>query len=63
LLVSSTICLLLALQWGGIVFPWSDARVYGCLLGFGLILIAFLVLQMLAKDRYLNSSLQHFDGF
>ncbi|KAF2024965.1 MFS general substrate transporter [Setomelanomma holmii] len=49
-LVSSTVLLLLALQWGGIVFPWSDARVYGCLLGFGLILIAFVVLQATSKD-------------
>ncbi|TPX08507.1 uncharacterized protein E0L32_009994 [Thyridium curvatum] len=45
-LIGSVICLSLALQWGGIVYPWSDSKVYGCLIGFGLTLILFLIMQM-----------------
>ncbi|KAJ5773649.1 MFS toxin transporter [Penicillium paradoxum] len=48
-LIGSIVCLLLALQWGGIVYPWSNAKVYGCLIGFGLILILFIVMQI--KDQ------------
>lgn len=51
LLVSATICLLLALQWGGIVFAWSDPRVYSCLIGFSLIMIDFFVLQVRDEER------------
>ncbi|ORY61596.1 major facilitator superfamily domain-containing protein [Pseudomassariella vexata] len=46
LLLGATSCLNLVLQWGGIVYPWSDANVFGCLIGFGLLLIAFLYLQV-----------------
>jgi hypothetical protein len=48
-LIGSVTCLLLSLQWGGIVYPWSHSRVYGCLIGFSLTLILFLVMQM--KDQ------------
>ncbi|KAJ5804923.1 hypothetical protein N7474_010810 [Penicillium riverlandense] len=41
LLLGATSCLNLALQWGGISYPWSDYKVFGCLIGFGLLLIAF----------------------
>ncbi|GFF81445.1 hypothetical protein IFM60648_06024 [Aspergillus lentulus] len=51
LLLGSTSCLNLALQWGGIVYPWSDAKVFGCLIGFGLLLITFLCLQYLGKEN------------
>ncbi|KAL3434848.1 MFS general substrate transporter [Aspergillus tetrazonus] len=50
LLLGATTCLNLALQWGGIVYPWSDARVFGCLIGLGLLLITFLCLQFQAKE-------------
>ncbi|KAL4755905.1 MDR family MFS transporter [Aspergillus foveolatus] len=50
LLLGATTCLNLALQWGGIVHPWSDAKVFGCLIGFGLLLITFLCLQFHAKE-------------
>ncbi|KAH1940737.1 hypothetical protein KXV59_002266 [Aspergillus fumigatus] len=51
LLLGATVCLNLALQWGGIVYPWSDAEVFGCLIGFGLLLIAFLGLQSRGKEN------------
>ncbi|KAI1311217.1 putative MFS transporter [Xylaria venustula] len=34
LLIGSVTSLLLALQWGGIDYPWSDSRVFGTLIGF-----------------------------
>ncbi|KAI0808861.1 major facilitator superfamily domain-containing protein [Xylaria sp. FL0064] len=45
LLIESITSLLLALQWGGIVYSWSDTKVFGTLIGFVLILTVFLVLQ------------------
>ncbi|GFF57393.1 putative HC-toxin efflux carrier TOXA [Aspergillus udagawae] len=51
LLLGATVCLNLALQWGGIVYPWSDAKVFGCLIGFGLLLITFLCLQVRGKEN------------
>ncbi|KAJ4258183.1 hypothetical protein NW762_008329 [Fusarium torreyae] len=51
LVLSGTlVCLFLALQWGGSVYPWSDSRVWGCLLGFGLLLILFVVIQIRQKE-------------
>jgi hypothetical protein len=50
-LICAIVCLLLALQWGGSVYPWSDSRVWGNLLGFGLLLIVFVSLQFYLQDR------------
>lgn len=50
-LIPGIICLLLALQWGGTKYPWSDSKVWGCLLGFGLILAVFVVLQVRRGDE------------
>lgn len=50
-LICAIVCLLLALQWGGTVYPWTDSRVYGCLIGFGLIIAVFLILQFKLGDR------------
>ncbi|KAM0408638.1 hypothetical protein ACHAPD_011621 [Fusarium lateritium] len=44
LLAGTLVCLFLALQNGGSVYPWSDSRVWGCFLGFGLLLILFTAL-------------------
>ena len=51
LLICAIVCLLLALQWGGIVYPWSNSKVWGNLLGAGLILIVFCYLQFRLGDR------------
>jgi MFS family permease len=51
LLICSIVCLLLALQWGGSVYPWSDSKVWGCFLGFGLLILIFIGLQFYLKDR------------
>ncbi|KAF2118613.1 putative MFS toxin transporter [Lophiotrema nucula] len=50
-LVAATTCLLLALQWGGIVYHWSDSRVYGCLIGFILLVTVFICLQFRLKGN------------
>ncbi|MCJ1246591.1 hypothetical protein MMC30_003800 [Trapelia coarctata] len=48
--ISSMVCLFLALQRGGSQYPWSDSRVWGCLLGFALTLILFIALQFRLGD-------------
>jgi hypothetical protein len=51
ILICAIVCLLLALQWGGTIHPWSDSKVWGCLLGFGLLIIIFIALQIKLGDR------------
>lgn len=51
LMLASMTCLVLALQWGGAVLPWSDSRVWGTLIGFGLLLVLFLLLQVRQKEK------------
>ncbi|KAF4454263.1 hypothetical protein F53441_3264 [Fusarium austroafricanum] len=46
ILAGTLVCLLLALQWGGTKHPWSDSRVIGCLVGFGLLLSLFVYIQI-----------------
>jgi hypothetical protein len=50
-LICSIVCLLLALQWGGTTYPWSNPKVWGCLLGFGLLISIFIALQIKLGDR------------
>ena len=37
----SVICLLLALQWGGSTYPWSNGRVVALLVVFGILFVVF----------------------
>ncbi|PQE06403.1 hypothetical protein CJF32_00002433 [Rutstroemia sp. NJR-2017a WRK4] len=50
-LMGAIICLLLALQWGGSTYPWHSSKVWGCLLGFGLLIIIFIIQQFRRGDR------------
>ncbi|MCJ1318774.1 hypothetical protein MMC15_004105 [Xylographa vitiligo] len=50
-LICAIVCLLLALQWGGSTYAWSDSKVWGCLLGFVLIISIFITLQFKRGDR------------
>ena len=50
-LICAIVCLLLALQWGGTTYPWHDSKVWGCLLGFGLLVSLFIFLQFRGGDR------------
>ncbi|KKY28642.1 putative mfs transporter [Phaeomoniella chlamydospora] len=50
-LITAVVCLLLALQYGGTTYPWHDSRVWGCFLGFGLLISVFLFIQFRRGDR------------
>lgn len=43
----SIICLLLALQWGGSTYPWSNWRIILLLVFFAVLVIAFITVQIL----------------
>ena len=40
------VCLLLVLQWGGVQYPWNSARVIVLLVLSGVLLIAFVIIQI-----------------
>ncbi|KAJ5485283.1 Aspyridones efflux protein [Penicillium diatomitis] len=50
-LAASLVCLFLGLQWGGSTEPWSAPRVWGCLVGFAVLCVAFIGLQAYRKER------------
>jgi MFS family permease len=45
------VSLLLALQWGGSKYPWSDRRIIGLLVTFGILLTAFVAIQIWKQER------------
>ncbi|KAI8957488.1 major facilitator superfamily domain-containing protein [Daldinia sp. FL1419] len=47
----SIICLLLALEWGGLTYAWSNWRIILCLSLFGVSFIAWLYVQHVKGDR------------
>ncbi|EPS43044.1 hypothetical protein H072_2976 [Dactylellina haptotyla CBS 200.50] len=47
----SMICLLLALQWGGTKYPWSDGRIIALLVIFGVTIIVFIGVQIWKQDE------------
>ncbi|KAH6618014.1 major facilitator superfamily domain-containing protein [Chaetomium sp. MPI-SDFR-AT-0129] len=51
MLVPAIVCLLLALQWGGTEHPWNSSVVIGLFVGFGLMAIAFVAIQIWKGDR------------
>lgn len=48
--IPSVIMLLLALQWGGLTYPWNSGRIIGLFVGGGIILIIFSVWQWRTGD-------------
>ena len=44
------VCLLLALQWGGSQYPWSDGRIIALLVVFGVLTCIFIGIQFWKKD-------------
>jgi MFS family permease len=50
LFIPSIVSLLLALQWGGSRYPWSNGRIIGLFVVFGVAAIAFGVVQFWRKD-------------
>src|SRR5204863_9492191 len=51
ILIPAVVCLLLALQWGGSKYAWSNSRIIGLFIGFGLMAIIFIILQMRAGEQ------------
>lgn len=51
LLLSSILCLVLALQWGGVTYAWSDARIIVLLIVFGLLLVFFIITELYLDDN------------
>ncbi|KAH9239381.1 hypothetical protein K456DRAFT_1937512 [Colletotrichum gloeosporioides 23] len=51
LILTSVICYLLALQWGGLEKSWSNSTVIGTLIGFGLLSIACGVNEIWMGER------------
>lgn len=50
LILSACVCLLIALQEGGMITPWKSAKIIGLLVGFVLLLVAFFILQVWLGD-------------
>ncbi|RSL75153.1 hypothetical protein CEP51_011142 [Fusarium floridanum] len=51
LLIAGLVSLFFALQWGGTRYPWSDPRVYACIVVFGILASAFGILQATKKEE------------
>ena len=51
LLIAGLTALFIALQWGGSKYSWSDPKVFGCLITFGVLISAFVVLQAMKKEE------------
>ncbi|MCJ1386956.1 hypothetical protein MMC17_010085 [Xylographa soralifera] len=45
ILVGAISCLLLALQWGGQSLPWSSGKIIGLIVGFGVLVILFAIVE------------------
>ena len=48
--IPSIVCLVLALEWGGTTYPWSDPKVIGLLVTFIVLFIAFCIVQVIKPD-------------
>ncbi|KAG5984272.1 hypothetical protein E4U55_005430 [Claviceps digitariae] len=51
ILIPAIVCLLLALQWGGVDYPWNNSKVIGLFVGFGLMLVLFVGIQLWRGDK------------
>ena len=52
----ATICLLLALQWGGTAYSWSNARIIVLFCMFGFLTAAFVGIQIWKGDTAIGES-------
>lgn len=50
-LIPGVISLLLALEWGGSRYPWSNGRIIGLFVVFGVLMPIFIGIQFWQKDR------------
>ncbi|KAF6795007.1 major facilitator superfamily transporter [Colletotrichum sojae] len=49
--IPAIVCLLLALQWGGAEYPWNSSKIIGLFVGFGLMIILFVGIQLWQGDK------------
>ncbi|KAF7547528.1 hypothetical protein G7Z17_g7681 [Cylindrodendrum hubeiense] len=49
--IPAIVCLLLALQWGGSAYAWSNGRIIALLVFFGVLVIAFLAFEYWKGDE------------
>jgi len=50
-LIPAVVCLLLALQWGGAEYPWNSSTIIGLFVGFALMTIIFIGIQVWKGDK------------
>ena len=50
-LLPAVVCLLLALQWGGTVYAWNSSRIIGLFVGFGIMILIFIAIQIYRGDK------------
>jgi hypothetical protein len=48
--IPGVIMILMALQWGGVTYPWNSPRIIGLFVGGGILLVIFTVWQRRTKD-------------
>ncbi|KAJ6576944.1 major facilitator superfamily domain-containing protein [Mycena vulgaris] len=48
--VPAIVCLLLALQWGGSKFAWSNSRIIALFILFGVLIATFVIIQMWKQE-------------
>ncbi|KAL8768108.1 MAG: hypothetical protein Q9209_005571 [Squamulea sp. 1 TL-2023] len=51
LFIPAIVCLLLALQWGGSLYAWSNGRIIALFVIFGLLIIGFSAMQVIQGDN------------
>jgi hypothetical protein len=49
--IPATICLVLALQWGGSMYPWNDSRIIGLFVGSGCLFVVLAFVQFKLGDK------------
>ncbi|KAF2964602.1 hypothetical protein GQX73_g8980 [Xylaria multiplex] len=49
--IPAIVSLLLALQWGGTMYPWNNGRIIGLFVVFGVLIIAFLFIQWRQQEN------------
>ena len=51
ILIAAVCCLLLALQWGGITLAWNSSQVIGLFVGFGMLILVFILIQWRLEEK------------
>ncbi|KAL2266199.1 hypothetical protein VTJ83DRAFT_5551 [Remersonia thermophila] len=51
MIIPAVVCLLLALQWGGTEHPWNSSVIIGLFVGFAIMLVVFVAIQIWKGDH------------